>query len=378
MLDILLLIAKNKKFIFFFTLIMSVLAVIYSLVVEEKWTSQLVVLPKDDSSSMSMLGNMMGGLGLGSSMTLSAKSNKYASLIKNKNTTEETVRKFNLIEYFKIKEKDPLKEMDVAIKAFHSAIFSVLVSLEDNFIKIEITTKDKYLSRDIAMHYLDVLSDYAQDNTNNTGRQKRELFESRIEALTEELRQVNDEMRIYQAKHNIINIEAQAIAAIESYSQVIGQLLAAGLDLKYIERFMLSGTRHTELTTRNDVISETLQKLESNTGEIPFILPLNQLNDHIFVIQDFMIRQIIMQKTLETIYPQYELARIEEVEEMDKFEIIEFPTLAGIRSFPRRSVICILVFFISFSLSAGLALAKELASDDDKEKIRAIWKTLFR
>ena len=378
MLDMIFFIVKNKMFVIVFTLLMSVLAVIYTLVVPVKWTSELVLLPKDDSSSLSAFGSVMGALGLSSSFSLSSFSNKYATIMKGKIATEETIRKFDLLNYFKITEKDPLKAMDIAIASFHRSIFSVTVSMEDSYILVEVTTKDKELSRAIAQHYLDFLTDYAQNNTTNSGRQKRELFESRVAVLTEELRNVSDELRQYQAKHNIVHVETQAISAIQSYSKIFDDLLMVGFDLKYLERYMTSATRQSEFSNRSEVITETMHKLESDTKETPYSLPLNKLNDHIFVVQDFMFRQLILQKTLETIYPQFELARIEEAEEMDKFEVLEYPTLPGIKSFPKRSLICILVFFTSLLLSAGMVIAKELTSEEDKEKIKEIWKTLFR
>ena len=378
MLDILLLIAKNKKFVFFFTLIMSILAVTYSLVVEEQWTSEMTLMPKEEGTAISMAGSVLGGLGLGGSFSLQAASNKYVGIMLSKAASIETVNKFNLIDYFKIENKDPLRELEDAVKSLHNSILTITIGLETNYINLKAKTNDREFSKKIAQHYLDYLMHYTQENTNNSGRQKRELFEKRIDALISELDQVNEEMRLYQQKHNIIHVETQAIATIQSYSKIVDELLMLGFDLKYIERFMSGGTRHADMTSRRDIITETMQKLETNTKESQFVLPLNKLNDHIFVIQDFMVKQLILQKTLETIFPQLELARIEEIDMMERFEVIEPPTLPGKRSFPARALICIIVFTVSLLASCTLVLIKEFFLEEEKEKIILIWKTLFR
>ena len=65
-LDILLILAKHKKFIIITTLIVSIIAVIYSLVIPEIWTSTATILPTQEQRSQLPFGSS-SLLGLGSS-----------------------------------------------------------------------------------------------------------------------------------------------------------------------------------------------------------------------------------------------------------------------------------------------------------------------
>ena len=75
-------------------------------------------------------------------------------------------------------------------------------------------------------------------------------------------------------------------------------------------------------------------------------------------------------------YPQFEAAKIEELKDMPSIEIIDNPRLAGIRSYPKRGLICVVAAFIGFFVSLGLALIKE-ALEQNHEVIIQIRNTFF-
>lgn len=376
-LDIVLLLVKGKKFIIIFTIVMSLIAVTYSLVVTEKWSSEVTVLPITDQGALSMAKSLMEGLGLGSSTSPKASTLKYSAILNSRSITENTIRKFNLIDYFEITDSDSLKAMDKAIRRFHGEMFDILVNDEVHFMTIRLTTKDKYFSREISQHYLNVLLSYAQNNSNNLGRQKRELLETRINQITDEMLNLTSEIKEYQKEHNIIEIEQQAKASIEGYSSILKELFSVELELSYAEKFMTNSLKHRDLADQKKVIIQTLKKLENTNDEMPFFLALKNINDSFFSIQEKVFALEIYKKILETIYPQFELARIEEIDNMDKLEIIDYPNLPGRRAFPKRAMICVATFIVSFLFSSSLVLLNKLTSEQDKIKVKEIWNNLF-
>ena len=378
-LDIVLLLVKGKKFIFFFTLIACIIAVAYSLLATERWASSVTVFPLSDQNVFSMASALMDGLGLGAAASSPfAANNKNSTVLKSRTNTENTIRKFDLIEYFQITERDSLKAMELAIERFHSQVLNILINAETNFMTIRITTTDRHFSRDIAQHYLDVLMNYSIDNANNVGRQKRELLEIRISQITEEMSQLLAEIQEYQIEHNIIEIEQQARVTIDNYGTILEELFRLELDLGYTERYMSNSLRHRELISRREIIIDLLRGLEKDNNSTPFLLPLGDITERYFTIQQKIFNLELHRKILETIYPQLELARLEEIDNMDRIEVIDFPNLAGRRASPLRAFICVVTFLVSLLFSSGCVLMKEFTSEEDKQKIREIWKSLFR
>jgi uncharacterized protein involved in exopolysaccharide biosynthesis len=70
------------------------------------------------------------------------------------------------------------------------------------------------------------------------------------------------------------------------------------------------------------------------------------------------------------------MARIEEIDNMDKIEIIDEPNLPGRRSYPQRVLICFGTFLFSFALAVGISILRGLRTESDAMKIKEIWKAL--
>jgi len=377
-LDILILLAKSKKFIIIFTLLMSVIAVAYSLLVTERWSSEFTVYPLADMAPLSMAQNLMEGLGIGTqSATARVMNLKNSAILKSLTNTENTIRKYNLIDYFEISEQDSLKAMDKAVRQFHSKMFDVLINDEVQFMTVRLTTKDRHFSREIAQHYLDLLSNYAQYNSNNTGRQRRELLETRVNEITNEMLALAEELKDFQTEHNILEIEEQVKAAIESYGLVLQELLATEVELSYVEKVMPNSIPYKNLVDKRIGILETLKKIETGYGGMPFLLSLDDVNDKIFTVQEKIFGLELYQRILVVISPQLELARIEEVNDMDRLEVIDLPNLPGRRAFPHRAMICVFTFFISFLFASMWVIVRELSSEEDKRKLAMFWNQIF-
>ena len=374
-LDLMIILAKGKKFILIFTLIASIIAVAYSLLATERWASYATVFPLGDRNAFNMIGTMMEGLGIGLGGSTSPRiiNLKNAAVLKSRTNTEYTIHKFNLIEYFKIREKDPLKALVNASRKFHREMLDVLINDETHFMTIRITSKDRELSQKIAQHYLDLLISYSLDTTNNIGRQKRELLERRIDEITESMNTMMNSLLVFQTDQNIIEVERQGRASIEAYQLIIEELIKIDIELNHTERLMPNTPRHRDLILRRDVIIETLSRFESPNPETPFLLPLKDITEHSFTIKEKLFDLELYGKILETLYPNLELARLEEVDNMDRIEIIDLPDIPGRRASPLRALICITTFLAAFLFSSACVLLVSLLSDEDKSKIKVIW-----
>ncbi|MCL1826709.1 MAG: Wzz/FepE/Etk N-terminal domain-containing protein [Candidatus Cloacimonetes bacterium] len=380
-LDVIIILLKRKTFIMVFTLIFSLIAVCYSLLATEYWTSKFLVLPLA-SQGLGSIGSLAESIGLAAGATTTPKQLgiKYSALLKSKTITHITIDKFDLINYYKVKIKDGDKDkaLETVYKVFHNDMFDIKLSDETYFMSVAVTTKNKQFSKEIAEYYLETLLDYVKNNKNNTGRQKRELFETRVDQVMSEIEGLVAIIGEYQKENNIIDIENQAKAAIEGYYKVLVDLVELDVELIYTEKFLQNSPKHISLKEKKDSFLEALQKLEKESGETPYLLPLNNITDSYLTIQDIKMRIEVLEKVLMTIYPQLELARIEEIDNMDQIEIIDYPNIPGKRSHPKRALICVLTFFVSLLFASGSVLVYDHLNTTESDKIKEIWKNLFR
>ena len=95
--DIFLTLAKHKNFIFFFTLLVSIIAVVYVLMVEEEWKAVTTFKTVDDSGSSLNLGSSLLGFSAG---MLGGDMNSIDHLItlNSKTFHNHIITKFNLEE----------------------------------------------------------------------------------------------------------------------------------------------------------------------------------------------------------------------------------------------------------------------------------------
>ncbi|HHE39169.1 MAG TPA: hypothetical protein ENL20_11455, partial [Candidatus Cloacimonetes bacterium] len=109
-LDILLILAKHKWFIIITTLIVSIAAVVYSLLATQYWVSTATILPAQEQRSQLPFGSS-SLLGLGSSLlggSFQTQGMDLITIMNSRTFAEDVVKKFNLIEYFEIEDSDTL------------------------------------------------------------------------------------------------------------------------------------------------------------------------------------------------------------------------------------------------------------------------------
>ena len=201
-LDILLILAKHKKFIIFTTLIVSIIAVIYSLLATQYWISTATILPSSDKQdSFSISSSFLGGFA--SSMLGGEQSDAYAliGIMQSRTFSLGVVKKFNLIEYFEIEEPDTLISYETAVKNLLENVVNFDINEENGFLSISIETKDKFLSSDIANYYWLKLDEYNKSVRMTKGKQQKEFIEKRLIEVKESIDVLSNTLNKFQDQY---------------------------------------------------------------------------------------------------------------------------------------------------------------------------------
>ncbi len=367
-LDILLILAKHKKFIFFTTLIVSIVAVIFSLVTPEYWVSTTTILPSQEQKSTFSLGGSSSLLGLGSSFlggSLNVTGLDFITIMNSRTFSEDVIEKYDIVEYFKIEDPDSLVAKELALKGFRDEIRSIGMDEETGLIEIIIETKDKFLSMEIANYHWQKLEKYNVETRMSKGRQKRIFLEKRINEVRDAIGIMSKDYLQFQQDNNIIEIENQTTMLITLYADLIAQKTTKEIELEYLKQTKDGNNPILDkLRKEIEIVNNKIAELEiSNTEDNKYILSLDDMPELAIEYMNIKMNLEIQKQLFSFLYPQFEQAKIEEVKDLPTIEVIDRAIPSGLRSKPKRAMTCMLAFIGAFALSVFYSIGIELLKD---------------
>lgn len=378
--ELLRLIVKNRTFIIIFVAVVSAAAVVYSLLTPQIWESSAsFYVVGDQLSSLPIDIEGIGGL----TAELLGQDNAQNAInavtaMKSRRFSEDAIRRFDLINYYKITEKDSLKSMDFALKNLRKKTVKVDYSADTGLVSVSAETKIKKLSRDIVDFYLQHIEVYNRDLKLTKGKMNREFLESRVRETENVIDSLLYAVKDFQTRHNAIDIEIQTESLINSYADVIASKMQADIELELARKtYAPDSPLISEFKHRSDALAKQISELESGSGPLKprYLIDIASLPDLGNQFAQLKMNLEIQTKVFEYLYPQYEAARLEELRDMPTLDILDTPREAGMRARPKRAMLCILAFMLALVMAVIIILIKNVF-DNNKDRIQEIKKEL--
>ena len=372
------LIIRNRKFIIIFVAVVSVAAVIYSLVTPQIWRSTATFYVIGDQTS-SLPFNIEGLSGLTAGLMGTTNSQNAISAVIAMNSrqfSEKVIRHFNLIDYYKITTKDSLKAMDSALKMLHTKTMKIGSDPETGLVTVSADTKDKKLSRDIVNYYLQQLDIYNREEKITRGKMNREFLEARVNETRAEIDSLMLALKDFQQRHNAVDIEAQTSSLIKSYSDIIATKMSTDIELELARKnYAENSPIVLELKDRSEALAKQIRQLEAGKEPLKprYLIDIGSLPDLATQYAQLKMNLEIKSKVYEYLYPQYEAAKLEELKDLPTLDILDTPREAGLRVRPKRAVMCIIAFALAIVVSIIIVLIKN-ALEQNKERWQEIKK----
>jgi uncharacterized protein involved in exopolysaccharide biosynthesis len=374
------LIIRNRKFIIIFVAVVSVAAVIYSLVTPQIWRSTATFyVIGDQTSSLPFNIEGLSGLTAGLMGTTNSQNAINAVIAMNsRQFSEKVIRHFNLIDYYKITTKDSLKAMDSALKMLHTKTMKIGSDPETGLVTVSADTKDKKLSRDIVNYYLQQLDIYNREEKITRGKMNREFLEARVNETRAEIDSLLLALKDFQQRHNAVDIEAQTSSLIKSYSDIIATKMSTDIELELARKnYAENSPIVLELKDRSEALAKQIKQLEAGKEPLKprYLIDIGSLPDLATQYAQLKMNLEIKSKVYEFLYPQYEAAKLEELKDLPTLDILDTPREAGLRVKPKRAVMCIIAFALAVVVSIIIVLIKN-ALELNKERWQEIKKEL--
>lgn len=354
---------RSRKLVISIVVVAAIIAVIYSLVTPEIYSSKASFYAVGDSGSdlpiniPGLSGISANLLGLGSS----SKTETYVEVLRSRRFGEDAIRKFDLINYFKLSHADSLRNMDKALIALSKEVMGFGYNKSSGLVAIKASTKNKQLSLNLVNHYLDRLEEYNRTQKLSKSKLNRIFLEQRVSETKQTLDSLIIENRKFQEGSKAIHLESQAKGIIDAYGSVIAERMKADIELELARaNYGEQSPIISNILTRKTGLEKQIKDLEKSGNTPDYLINIGKIPAVTSQYAKIQMNMEIYKTLFSYLYPQYEAARLSELRDMPTIEMLDYPRLAGVRDRPKRAVICIIATLAAFILAIFIAILKEI------------------
>ncbi len=365
--DFLIVLVKWRKILFWNTFIVTICVLIFSLTLDNWYTSKASILPPKKkgglfgdvagfSTAIKDISKTLGRLG-----STSDEAYNYLALLKSRSASERVIKKFDLRNVYEIDDDKPsedvLKELD------NNVNFNVE---DEGNVSISVQDKDPNRAAKMANFYVQILNEMSINLSTQEARNNRIFIEKRYNQLLLDISAVEDSMKYFSQKYNIYGIEEQTKAAISVAAELKSQIEINQIELDMM-KISLEETHPIVIQKQLQVNSMKAKLKEMKFGDdistTEFFIPFKEIPEvgikYLRIRRDFEMQT----KLMEFLLPIYEQAKIEEQKEIPVVLILDAAVPAEKKSSPKRSLIVLAAFLLSLFFSTSYVLIKNSFSE---------------
>ena len=366
LIDYLTVLKRWKKFILLNVFVITLFAIILSLIIPKTYRASAVLMPPLMQAGMGvftpLIDSPLGGLfSQDTDETLS-----MIAILKSRTVLTSVIEEFNLIELYEV------ENMDIAIQSLKD---HVLTDIDDEGtirVSVDILTKwfhpdyqeekAKQLCSDIANYFIKQLDIVNKKLQTEQASFQRKFIEIRYNNNIQELKSAEEKLKQFQEINNMISLPEQTHAAIEAASKIKGHILSNEVRLEVLKKAYNSGHPDIDqLINEIAALTEQLHRMEyrkeTEQTNIKNIFPAFSRMPELETQLRQLMREVEIQNTLFTfLTQQYEEAKINEAKDTPTIQILDIAVKPNVKYKPFRALIVIgagmfgLIFgcFISF------------------------------
>ena len=348
--DLLIVLAKNRRLILGLPLIVGVLAAVVVLLIPSKYTASARILPPviGQSTTLALLGSMGGGImGVGKN-----PSDIYVTMIKSRSVEDELIKNFDLQAYYDKRYKvDTRKafEKDLSVKAGKEGV-----------IEIEYEHRDPVKAAAVANGVVGALKDLNARLAITEAARRRVYFEHQLALAKDHLSESEVSLKGYQEKTGVMEMDAQGSATLSQIATLEATVAAKEVQLAGMRSFA---------TKNNPDYQRVQNELAGLRAELSKLQGSSRPTRGVMVSKDKMPEQGLEfahrkrdVKYYETLYEimarQYEMAKADEAKEGALIQVVDEATPPEKRSFPKRTMTVLLAMVVALFMAILLAFLR--------------------
>src|SRR5271157_445696 len=378
--EILLVLAREKKRILQVTLGAALLATMVAFLMPAMYTATATMLPpqRKQSALSSMVGQIGAIAGLGGvELGLQNPTDLFVAMLRSRTVEDSLIDRFDLRKVYRVERyQDARKKLESR---------STISAGDEGLISVSVTDHEPKRAAEIANAYVEALHSLNQNLAITEAAQRRRFYELQINAEGEELSRAELALKQVQEKTGLVQPDAQGRAIIGSVADMRAQVAIHEVQLQAMRSYATPNNpdlkrAETELAG----LRGQLAKLERNPGALGngnIGIPTRQLPE----VESEYVRRLRDLKYHEALYEflgkQLEAARIDEGQNAVLVQVVDHAVEPERKSSPRRMFIVLVSAVSAFVLACLGALFMEALrrkQQDPRERTRLalLWHSL--
>lgn len=346
LIDYLAMLVQWRKFILYNLAIITVIAIVVSLLLPKWYKAGATILPPRQqdlfgtlSTASSLLKSLPGG---GRLPGLSQKSGayNYLAILKSRSAMEAVVNKFDLINVY----DEPDSSMERAIKDLEdNAKFEML---DDESLRIEVLDKDRQRAADMTNYFVEMLNDISLRLGTREAKSNREFIEKRLEQSKADLRKAEDSLKAYQERTRFLVAPETNSASLAGIGELVVMKAKKEVELSILRQ-----------TTAGD--NAMIAQLQIEIGAID--RKLGQFPEAGLTSFRLYREVAIQQKIVEILLPMYEQVKVDEQKDVPVLLVLDKAVPPEKKDRPKRMIIVGLTLFGAIALNFMFIFSYEAA-----------------
>ena len=348
LIDLLITLGKEKKFILSLTSIVILVAVVVSLLMTHLYTAKTVLMPpqQQQSSAASALASLGALAGLaGGAAGVKNPDEMYVAFMGSDRFLNALIERFHLRERYHTKTL-------VDTRTLLKSKAKVMPDKKSGLISIEFEDEDPQFAADVANAHVQELGHMLDVLAVTDAQQRRVFFESQIKKVQENLSSAEIAFRQAKEKSGLQVTSVIAETGVRASAELRGQIAAREVQLQSLSRFATAQNPDVQrIASELSAERAQLQKLEQGSGQVVgTTLQLEAVKSY----RDMKVQEAM----LEVLIKQFELARVDEAKEGPLIQVVDLATPPERRSKPKRTLIVLASALAGLFLSVLLAFLK--------------------
>ena len=326
---------RGRKTVFLFAGVLGVLTVVYAVLLPNRYSATVSIIPPSVSSpgfsSQLMASSLSGGLA-GLSMLRNA-GDLYSAVLRSRSLRDELITRFNLVSVYKVKSiTDAEKRLSKAT--------TIDMDPKSSVVTLSVEDVDPTRARDLANGYMQALRGTNGRLALTESAQRRAFYEQQLVAEKDKLADAEVALKQMQEQTGLVTAQGQTAADIQTITMTQAQLSAREVRLAAL--LQTSTEQNPDVVAVRSEIAKLhaqLAALQRSNGNGPGnMISLGQVPQKgLEVIRKQ--RDVLYHETLfEMLAKQYENARIDEARDAPVLQLLDPAVVPDRRSSPHRTL----------------------------------------
>ncbi len=386
MLDVLALLASQRRFILRAVVGAALLSTAVAFLLPIRYEANIVMLPPQQNTSLGSAIGQLGSAGslgslaplaslAGNSLGIKNPADMYVSLLTSRTVEDALIQRFNLMgEYREKRLSDARKVLENRTTA--------TAGTKDGLIRISVEDHDPRRAAELANGYVEEFRKLSASLAITEAARRRLFFEQQLQQAKDELGTAEEALRATQQSTGVLQIDSQARSLIESAAILRGQVVAKQVQIQSMRSFAAEENPRLVLAKQELAALQTqLDKLAGSHQDAGSDIMLSKGRvtgsgiEYLRRYRDLKYHETVF----ELLAKQFEIAKLDEAREGSIVQVVDTAIAPDKRSSPHRVLIVASVTLLALFLAGFWVVLRQrwsLASNqpENRQRLQAIKK----